>query len=48
MEFASNSDTYSRIKDAANHLLANAPKNSWPYLRWLELRCENGYTEQLR
>lgn len=48
MEFVSYSSNYSHVKDAANYLMANAGKNSWPYLRWLAISCENGYTEQLR
>lgn len=48
MEFVSNTSNYSHVKDAGNYLMANAPKNSWPYLRWLAISCENGYTEQLR
>lgn len=48
MEFLSNTSNYSHIMEAANHLLNNTSKNSWPYLRWLSVQFENGYSIQLR
>lgn len=46
--FVSNSSNYSHIRDSANYLLANASSTSWPYLSWLGMFCDNGYSEQLR
>ncbi len=48
MEFISNTSNYSHIMEAANHLLNNTSKTSWPYLRWLAVQFENGYSMQLR
>ncbi|MEG2235156.1 MAG: InlB B-repeat-containing protein, partial [Clostridia bacterium] len=46
--FNSNWSNYSHVMEAANHLLANAGKSSWPYLRYLLLVSETGATRGLR